>query len=240
MLSLRRSTPPLNGYGQSITSLRAKTRLMGPSTPTSVGPRGPTFPRLRASRSARGGGVLSRPGKAVRRCPGGRHLRLHCRGTSLPCLRRWSLRPSRKPLQLPRRLRKPLRTVNRSFAGNGARVDSWVRSYTLWCFLMPAVTFLSISCGGEGDDDGAPATCPAVCARQNELCMRSDDCDMLCGRSHQSEQPKRLRGRVSGRLDCLSSKDVCGTSTLACPAESYDDCLDAFCDGNPSDEFCAP
>lgn len=110
--------------------------------------------------------------------------------------------------------------------------------------LIPRILRLSVliavtACSGEDEKDSkTAATCPAICARQNELCGSSTDCGALCPALAEIASTTGCVAENQAGLDCLAEKDVCDSSSTVCPAAEFDECVDAYCAANPSASVC--
>lgn len=119
----------------------------------------------------------------------------------------------------------------------------------LWrAAIVSAFSVMPLACGG-GDDakddspDGdakTPATCEAICAQQNRLCNTQRDCAMQCSVLSTVVTKTACQKEFQEGLECLSAKNVCDAQEVACPATSFDACIDIFCTTNTADPICAP
>ena len=86
--------------------------------------------------------------------------------------------------------------------------------------------------------EGSGSTCPAICARQNELCGSSTDCGALCPALTEIATTTGCTAQNQAGLDCLAEKDVCDSNSTVCRAADFDACVDAYCTNNPSASVC--
>jgi hypothetical protein len=110
--------------------------------------------------------------------------------------------------------------------------------------FIATISLLAGACSGGDDDDRGqktPATCAAICAQQNGLCGTKDDCDARCSTLAQILGHTGCDAEFQEGLDCLSEKNVCDEDETACPAMSFDACIDAYCaSAAASDPVCRP
>lgn len=113
---------------------------------------------------------------------------------------------------------------------------------TMFRFTMAFIgstLFALPACSDDNENDGkTAATCPAICARQNELCGSSTNCGALCPVLADMASTTGCTAENQAGLDCLAEKDVCDSNSTVCPAAEFDACVDAYCTSNPSASVC--
>jgi hypothetical protein len=106
--------------------------------------------------------------------------------------------------------------------------------------ILALISSLALA-GCSSNDNGDPntaATCAAICARQNELCGTSTNCNSLCESLSELASTTGCTAENQAGLDCLAEKDVCDTMSTVCPADDLDRCVDTYCQANAAASVC--
>jgi hypothetical protein len=118
-----------------------------------------------------------------------------------------------------------------------------LRNYSLLALLVTALPLFMLACGDDdsaNDDAKTPATCPAICEQQNNLCNTKNDCGIQCSVLSAVIAKTGCNKEFQEGLDCLAAKNVCDEQETACPATSFGACVEIFCGANATDPICAP
>lgn len=112
--------------------------------------------------------------------------------------------------------------------------------------LLVGLAFAIVACGpGDGARDDVPAvtttpaTCPAVCARQRQLCQSNTDCDLSCQLTDTLVAKCGCQAEAQRAFDCRAKLNVCDVNDTLCPSTEYSECVTTRCEPPTCENVCA-